>query len=278
MSLVVQTNTASSFAQSQLGKTAAALSKNFARLSSGMRINDASDDAAGLGIVKSMNAQVRSMAVAERNTNDGISMVQTADGGAEQLHEIMTRMRELAVQASNGSIGTNDYTNLDTEYQANLAEIDRIATSTKYNGISLLSGAASSKNFQVGIGTASTDRIAVSFGGADSAATGLNVTGTDLTNFANAQAAITALDAGIQTLSTVREGFGSSLNRFAFAISSLQAQQTNMNAAISRIRDVDIASETANMSKNNVLTQAGAAILKQANQSPQLAMQLLQGG
>lgn len=275
MSLVIQTNTASSFAQSQLGKTSSALAKNFAKLSSGMRINDASDDAAGLGIVKSMSAQVRSMAVAERNTNDGISMVQTADGGAEQLHEIMTRMRELAVQASNGSLSANDYTNLDTEYQANLSEIDRIAASTKYNGISLLSGSATSKSFQVGIGTAATDRIAVSFGGADS--TGLAVNGGDLTSFANAQTAITALDAGIQTLSTVREGFGSSLNRFGFAVSSLQAQQTNMSAGISRIRDVDIASETAMMSKNNVLTQAGAAILKQANQSPQLAMQLIQG-
>jgi len=275
MSLVVQTNTASSFAQSQLGKTSAALAKNFAKLSSGYRINDASDDAAGLGIVKSMNAQVRSMAVAERNTNDGISMTQTADGGAEQIHEIMTRMRELAVQASNGNLATNDYTNLDTEFQANLSEIDRVASSTQFNGISLLSGGASSKNFQVGIGTASTDRIAVSFGGAD--ATGLAVTGTDLTSFANAQTAITSLDAGIQSLSTTREGFGSSLNRFSFAVSALQSQQTNMSAAVSRIRDVDIASETAMMSKNQVLTQAGAAILKQANQSPQLAMQLLQG-
>lgn len=275
MSLVIQTNTASSFAQSNLGRTSAALAKNFQRLSSGFRINDASDDAAGLGIVKSMNAQVRSMAVAERNTNDGISMVQTADGGAEQIHEIMTRMRELAVQASNGSLSANDSTNLDTEYQANLQEIDRISASTKYNGISLLSGAATSKNFQVGAGTATTDRIAVSFGGADS--TGLGVSGGDLTNFANAQTAITALDAGIQTLSTVREGFGSSLNRFGFAVASLEAMQTNMSAGVSRIRDVDIASETANMSKNQVLTQAGAAILKQANQSPQLAMQLLQG-
>lgn len=275
MSLVVQTNTASSFAQSQLGKTSAALAKNFAKLSSGFRINDASDDAAGLGIVKSMNAQVRSMAVAERNTNDGISMTQTADGGAEQIHEIMTRMRELAVQASNGNLATNDYTNLDTEFQANLQEIDRVATSTQFNGISLLSGAAASRNFQVGIGTAATDRIAVSFGGAD--ATGLAVTGTDLTSFANAQTAITSLDAGIQSLSTTREGFGSSLNRFSFAVSALQSQQTNMSAAVSRIRDVDIASETAMMSKNQVLTQAGAAILKQANQSPQLAMQLLQG-
>ena len=275
MSLVVQTNTASSFAQSQLGKTSAALAKNFAKLSSGFRITDASDDAAGLGIVKSMNAQVRSMAIAERNTNDGISMTQTADGGAEQIHKIMTRMRELSVQASNGNLATNDYTNLDTEFQANLSEIDRVASSTQFNGISLLSGASASRNFQVGIGTAATDRIAVSFGGADAA--GLAVSGNSLTSFANAQTSITALDAGIQSLSTKREGFGSSLNRFGFAVAALQSQQTNMSAAVSRIRDVDIASETAMMSKNQVLTQAGAAILKQANQSPQLAMQLLQG-
>ena len=275
MSLDVQTNTASSFAQSQLGKTSAALAKNFAKLSSGFRITDTSDDAAGLGIVKSMNAQVRSMAVAERNTNDGISMTQTADGGAEQIHEIMTRMRELSVQASNGNLATNDYTNLDTEFQANLSEIDRVASSTQFNGISLLSGASASRNFQVGIGTAATDRIAVSFGGADAA--GLAVSGNSLTSFANAQTSITALDAGIQSLSTKREGFGSSLNRFGFAVAALQSQQTNMSAAVSRIRDVDIASETAMMSKNQVLTQAGAAILKQANQSPQLAMQLLQG-
>ncbi|MBX3186737.1 MAG: flagellin FliC [Labilithrix sp.] len=275
MAVVIQTNTASSVAQSQLGKTAAALSKNFAKLSSGYRINDASDDAAGLGIVKSMNAQVRSMAVAERNANDGISMVQTADGGAEQIHELLTRMRELAVQASNGNLQTSDYTNLDTEYQANLSEIDRIAASTQFNGISLLSGAAASRDFQVGIGTASTDRISISFGGADAA--GLAVGGGDVTSFANAQTAITAIDDAIQSLSTVREGFGSSLNRFSFAVSGLQAQQVNMSAAVSRIRDVDIAAETASMSKNQVLAQAGAAILSQANQSPQLAMQLLRG-
>jgi len=275
MALVVQNNTASSFAQTQLSKTQGALAKNFQKLSSGFRITDASDDAAGLGIVKSMNAQVRSMAVAERNTNDGVSMVQTADGGAEQIHEILTRMRELAVQASNGNLGANDYTNLDTEYQANLNEIDRISASTKFNGISLLSGASASRNFQVGIGTATTDRIAVSFGGAD--ATGLGVNGGDVTSFANAQTAITNLDSAIQTLSTVREGFGSTLNRFSIAVSSLQAQQTNMSAAVSRIRDVDIAKETAEMSKNNVLSQAGAAILSQANQTPQLAMQLLRG-
>ena len=275
MSLVVQSNVASMFAQSQLNKTQSSLAKNFQKLSSGFRINDASDDAAGLGISKSMNAQVKSMGVAERNTNDGISMVQTADGAADQLHEILTRMRELAVQASNGGLGTNDLTNLDTEFQANLQEIDRIATSTKFNGQNLLSGSAAAVNFQVGIGTAGTDRIAVSFGGADS--TGLGVNGATVTSFANAQTSITNIDTAIQNLSTVREGFGSAMNRLNYAANNLQASQTNLSSAMSRIRDVDIAKETADMSKNQVLSQAGASILAQANQTPQTAMQLLRG-
>ena len=275
MTIGVQTNVASMFAQSQLGKTQTALGKNFAHLSSGFRINDASDDAAGLGISKSMDSQVKSMAVAERNTNDGISMTQTADGGAEQISQILSRMRELATQSSNGALSTNDRTNLNTEYQSNMSEIDRIATSTQFNGINLLSGATSTKDFQVGIGTASTDRITASFGGADT--TSLAINGGDVTSFGNSQTAITALDTAIQSLSTVREGFGSTMNRLGFAVTNLQSQQTNMSAAVSRMRDVDIASETAKMSQNQVLSQAGVAILSQANQAPQLALSLLRG-
>jgi flagellin len=276
MSLAIASNITSMVAQNSLSKTQSALSTSFARLSSGMRINSAADDAAGLGISKSMNAQVRSYAVAERNTNDGISMLQTADGGAEEIHNLMTRMRELAVQASNGSLSANDYTNLDAEYQQNSSEIDRISSSVQFNGINLLSGAAASKSFQVGIGTAATDRIAVSFGGADVTRL-LGATATDVTTFAKAQLAITALDSGIQTLSGVRAGFGAGMNRFANTVSNLQTMQTNTSAALSRIRDADIASETANLSKNQVLSQAGAAILAQANQTPQLAMSLLRG-
>lgn len=275
MALTVQTNVTSMNAYNQLAKTQNALSTSFARLSSGLRINSAADDAAGLGISKSMNAQVRSYAVAERNTNDGISMLQTADGGAEEIHNLMIRMRELAVQASNGSMSSSDYTNIDKEYQANLSEIDRIAGSVTFNGINLLSGAAASKNFQVGIGTAGTDRIAASFGGAD--ATRLAVNATDVTSFATSQAAITALDAGIQTLSGVRAGFGAAMNRLSNTVSNLQSMQTNTSASLSRIRDADIASETASLSKNQVLAQAGASILSQANQSPQLALSLLRG-
>jgi len=276
MSLAITTNVNSMVAQNSLSKNQGALATSFARLSSGMRINSAADDAAGLGISKAMNAQVRSYAVAERNTNDGVSMLQTADGGAEEIHGIMTRMRELAVQASNGSLSANDYTNLDAEYQQNSSEIDRISSSVQFNGINLLSGTAATKSFQVGIGTASTDRIAVSFGGADAAHL-LGTTATDVTSFANAQTAITQIDSGIQTLSGVRAGFGAAMNRFQNTISNLQTMQTNTSAALSRIRDADIALETASLSKNQVLSQAGAAILSQANQTPQLAMSLLKG-
>ncbi len=275
MGLTVQTNVQSMFAQNQMEKTSQSLSKTFQRLSSGFRINDASDDAAGLGISKSMNAQVRSYGVAERNANDAVSMLQTADGGADQVHELLTRMRDLAVQASNGSLATNDYTNLDAEFQASLSEIDRVASSTQFNGINLLAGAAAARQFQVGIGTATTDRISVSFGGAG--ATQLAVNGTSVTTFTNAQAAITALDAGIQSLSTVRGGFGAAMNRVNVAVSSLQSMQTNMSASLSRIRDTDVAKEAANLSRNQVLSQAGASVLAQANQSSQVALSLLRG-
>ncbi len=273
MSLSVNTNVTSMNAQNHLAKTQDALKTTFARLASGMRINSAADDAAGLGVAKSMNAQIRSYAVAERNTNDGISMLQTADGGAEQIHSLLTRMRELAVQASNGSVGANDFANIDTEFQQNLSEIDRVASAVQFNGVNLLSGAAASKDFQVGIGTAASDRISVAFGGAD--ATRLAVNGTSVTSFANAQTAITALDGAIQTLSGVRAGFGASMNRFSATVSNLQSMQTNTAASLSRIQDTDIAAETATLSKNQVLSQAGAAILSQANQTPQVALSLL---
>ncbi|MBX3258187.1 MAG: flagellin FliC [Labilithrix sp.] len=275
MALSVNTNVTSMNAYNQLSKTQDALKTSFARLASGMRINSSADDAAGLGVSKSMNAQIRSYAVAERNTNDGISMLQTADGGAEQIHGLLTRMRELAVQASNGSLSANDYSNIDAEFQQNLSEIDRVAGSVQFNGINLLQGTAADRTFQVGIGTAATDQIAVSFGGADT--TELAVAGTSVTSFANAQSAITNLDAAIQTLSGVRAGFGASMNRFSATVSNLQSMQTNTAASLSRIQDTDVASETAALSKHQVLSQAGAAILSQANQTPQLALSLLRG-
>jgi len=275
MTLSVNTNVTSMNAFNQLAKTRDALATSFARLASGMRINSAADDAAGLGIAKSMNAQIRSLGAAERNTNDGISMLQTADGGAEQIHGLLTRMRELAVQASNASMSSNDLTNVDAEFQQSFDEIDRVAASVSFNGINLLQGAAANKTFQVGIGTASSDRVDVSFGGADT--TELGLTGASVTSSSNAQTAITKLDSAIQELSGVRAQFGASMNRFSSTVVSLQSMQTATAASLSRIQDTDVAAETAALSKNQVLSQAGAAILSQANQTPQLALSLLRG-
>lgn len=273
MALYVQTNTASMVAQNSLSRTQNGLATNFARLSSGYRINSAADDAAGLGISKSIEAQVRSYAVAERNANDGISMAQTADGAADQIHGILSRMRELAVEGSNGTLSSSDSGNLDTEFQSLTSEIDRIANVTQFNGKNLLAGSSSSVSFQVGIGTSASDKVSVAFGGADT--TGLGVTGLDLTSNAKSQTAITAIDTAIQTLSTTREGWGAAMNRLTDTVSNLQSMQTNMSASLSRIKDVDIASETASLSRSQVLSQAGISVLSQANQSPQAALKLL---
>lgn len=274
MSLYIQTNVASMIAQGNLSRTQGALSQNFAKLSSGYRINNASDDAANLGISKSMNAQLRSLAVAERNASDGISMAQTADGAAEQIHGILTRMRELSVQGSNGTLSAADSTNLNTEYQANLAEIDRIAQVTSFNGRNLLAGSSASVSFQVGINNVAAAEVDVhAVGGADVA--GLTMTSSTVDSVANSRIAIGALDSAIGALSTLREGWGSSVNRMTTAVTNLQSMQSNLSASLSRIRDVDIASETASMSRNQVLMQAGTAVLSQANQAPQAALSLL---
>jgi flagellin len=275
MALYIQSNTASMVAQDHLSSTSNALNQTFARLSSGYRINSAADDAAGLGISKSMDADVQSYSTAENNANDGISMAQTADGAADQISDMLTRLRQLAVESSNGDMSANDRTNLDTEFQSVVKEVDRISNVTTFNGTQLLSGASTAVSFQVGIGTSANDQVSVNFGGVTAASLGL--TGNDVTSFANAQTSITAIDGAIQSLSTIREGFGSAMNRLQDSVSNLQSMSTNTSAALSRIQDVDVASETANLSKEQVLSQAGAAVLAQANQAPQLALKLLQG-
>ncbi len=275
MSLYIQTNLASMVVQNNLASAQGALASNFAKLSSGYRINGAADDAAGLGISKSMNAQLRSLAVAQRNASDGISMAQTADGAAEQIHGILTRLRELAVQGANGTLNAGDSANLDTEFQANLAEIDRIAQVTTFNGTNLLAGSAATVSYQVGIYNAAPDRLTVSFGGADLA--GLALTGAAVGSVANARTALGTVDAAITSLSTLREGWGAAVNRLTGTVGTLEAQRTNLAASLGRIRDVDVAAETAAMSRNQVLAQAGVSVLSQANQSPQVALSLLRG-
>jgi len=275
MALYINTNVASLQAQKNLNSSTMGLQKSFERLSSGFRINSAADDAAGLAISESLTAQTRSFAVAERNANNGISMVNTAEGGLGEVSDMLIRMRELAVQASNGDLTTNDRANIDTEYQQLSSEIDRVANTTEFNGTELLSGTAATIDFQVGIGTSADDKISVSFGGVDSSTLGVGSTSVTGANATNAQAAITALDTALDTVSSRRATFGAANNRLQVAVSNTQTIRTNLEAANSRIRDVDVAEETSKMARSQVLQQAGTSVLAQANQAPQLALSLL---
>jgi flagellin len=275
MALYVQTNVSSLFTQNQLASTQNSMSTTFQRLSSGYRINGASDDAAGLGISESMNSQVRSFTVAERNAMDGISMVQTADAAAGQISSLLTRLRELALQSSNGALVSNDRVNLETEFTAVSSEIDRIANVTKFNSVSLLNNGAST-DFQVGIFSGANEKITVNFAARSLTTTALGVL-TIGSTATSALAAISALDSAMQALNTQRETFGAGVNRLQQAVTNIQTARTNLSAALGRIRDVDVAEEAANMTKWQVLTQAGTSVLSQANQAPQAALSLLRG-
>jgi flagellin len=276
MPLYINTNVSSLEAQRNLNATQNTQNRNFQRLSSGLRINSAADDAAGLAISESLRSQTRSYSVAERNTNNAVSMAQTAEGALGQVSNILGRMRELAVQSANGDLTSTDRGYLQTEYSQLTSEITRIIDSTKYNGKDLLGGTtASTIDFQVGIGTASSDQISVSFGGNSLSSLGLSgsvVSGADATN---SRSAINAIDSALASVSNIRATFGAVINRFETTVSNIQSIRTNFSAATSRIRDVDVAEETAALARNQVLQQAGVSILAQANQAPQLALSLL---
>jgi flagellin len=277
MPIVINSNIASLEAQRTLSKTQVDQATNFQRLSSGMRINSAADDAAGLAISENLNAQVRSFSVAERNSNNAISMAQTAESALGQVGSILTRMRELAVQGSNGDLGATDRGYLDVEFQSLRSEITRISDSSLFNGRQLLGGAATTVTFQVGINNTTSDRIDVSFGGVDLTALGLAASSLAGATATNSQTAIGAIDGAIANVSSRRATFGASMNRLSTTVANLQSMRTNMSAAHSRIKDVDVAEETAAMARNQVLSQAAVAVLSQANQAPQLAMSLLRG-
>ena len=276
MSLVVQTNVGSLIAQKNLNKTQGALQQSFARLSSGFRINSAADDAAGLAISTSMDFNVRSYAVAERNANDGVSMAQTAEGTLGEVSNILGRMRELAMQSANGSMQTTDRAYAQTEFLQLQHEVTRIQAATKFNGRSLVLSASSAIDFQVGINNAAEDKITITFGGVKLSALILSAQ-ANVSSVAGALSTITKIDAALSTVSTARGRFGSAINRLDVTTSNLQTVRTNTTAAVSRIRDVDVAEETSKMSRTQVLQQAGAAILAQANSAPQVALTLLRG-
>ena len=266
MPQTINTNIASLNAQRNLTTSQASLGTSMQRLSSGLRVNSSKDDAAGLAIATRMDAQYRGINVAIRNANDGISMAQTAEGALATVSEILQRMRELSVQAQNGSNGTTDRANLDTEYQQLSSEITRLAAQTKFNGTAIIGASAGAQVFQVGPNNGETLTVTTST---------VTTVGGGLTTSAAASTALAAIDTQIDLITTRRADFGATINRFGFAISSLSIAGENQAAAKGRIMDADFAMETANLSRAQILQQAGNAMVAQANQLPQQVMALL---
>lgn len=276
MPQTINTNLNSLNAQRNLASSQGSLSIAMQRLSSGLRVNSAKDDAAGLAIAERMNSQVRGMNVAARNANDGISLSQTAEGALGKIGDAMQRMRELAVQSANGTNNSQDRDNLQAEFQQLNDEVARIVSGTRFNGTVLFDGTQGTFSFQVGAGTDATDTLTIN--SVDLTATvaavgALNISGTDNTG---ALAAISALDTGIIDVTTARASFGAAQNRFDSVIGSLTVFAENLAAARGRIMDADFAAETAALSRAQILQQAGNAMVAQANQLPQQVLTLLQ--
>jgi len=280
MGMSILTNTASLSAQRNLSKSQGAMSKNIGRLSSGLRINTASDDAAGLGISENLKADIRGLAQAGRNANDAVSLAQVAEGSMNEQQGIVTRMRELAVQAANGTLGSTERGYIDTEFDALSSELNRIANTTEFNGQKLLEGSASAGlTMQIGFQNTANDRIAMSVTRLVTSTLGstggLQIASVSLSTATNAQLALSAFDGAIEQLSTARAKVGAFQNRASITISNLGVAHENLSAANSRIRDVDVASEAADMTKNQILSQAGISVLSQANSLPSSALALI---
>jgi flagellin len=274
MGMQINTNIAALNAYRNLSSTQNDLSKSLEKLSSGLRINRAADDAAGLAISEGLRSQIGGLNVAARNAQDGISVIQTAEGALTEVHSILQRVRDLAVQAGNDSNNAESRTAIKTEIDALGDELTRIAESTNFNGIKLMDGTVPSLTFQVGAGsTATEDQIAVTL--TDFSTLGADIKALTVDTSANALTTIAALDTEITAVSTARAGYGAVQNRFESTINSLNVSKENLSAAESRIRDTDMAQEMVNYTRSNILSQAGTAMLAQANASNQGVLQLL---
>ncbi|MGK5085455.1 flagellin [Bdellovibrionota bacterium FG-1] len=279
MGLRINTNVPALVAQRNLRTTRASLDRTLERLASGSRINHAGDDAAGLAISESLRAQIRGLGMAERNAQDGVSLVQVAESAMGEISNLLIRMRELGVQASSDTIGPDERKFLDLEFQENLAEIDRIANSTEFNRVPLLNGSASMFEVQVGTrNNPAVDRIKL-FDGASAdvnvVALGLNL--STVGDKASAQNSLSSVDGALQSVTSIRAEFGAMQNRLQSIINNLQVSKENLSAANSRIRDADLAEETTELTKNQILQQSGISVLGQANSSTKAALSLLGG-
>ena len=275
MGLSVYNNVEAQNAHRLLANTGNQLNKSMERLSSGLRINRAADDAAGLAVSEGMRSQIRGMNVAARNAQDGVSMVQVADGALGNVGDMLQRVRDLAVQASNGTLTDAQRKNLDTEVQQILTEIGKTGTDTEFNGLKILAGsvatAASAVTLQVGANA--SQNIAFTIGTVSTS--DLGISGLAVSTAASATAAIASLDAAISTVTTSRANLGAIQNRLEHTINRLGMTSENLQAAESRIRDADMASEMIEFTKNQILQQSGTAMLAQANQAPQSILSLL---
>jgi len=276
MGLRINTNTASLNAQRNLYGTKLNLDKSLEKLSSGFRINRAGDDAAGLAISENLKAQIRGLKQASRNAQDGVSLVQVAEGGLNEISSIMIRLRELAVQAASDTVGPVERQFLNVEYDQLVSEVDRIADGTEFNGTPLLSGTGSILDFQVGTrNDPNIDRLSFDASKADANSAALGINLTSVADKASAQNSLSSIDSAIVSVSAMRADFGAIQNRLQSTIGNLAVSVENMSAANSRIRDVDVAEETSELTRNNILLNAGTSVLAQANQSANTALQLL---
>ncbi len=274
MPQTINTNLVSLNSQRHLNTSQSSLATSMQRLSSGLRVNSAKDDAAGLAIAERMNTQVRGMNVAMRNANDAISLAQTAEGALGKVGDMLQRMRELAVQSANATNGTGDRANLNAEFAQLSAEITRTIASTRFNGIDILGAGAGAQVFQVGAN--SGDTVTVTTTNLTGAATVTAVTGGNVSTVGASTTALTNIDTALDTINNERALYGAAQNRFEAVIGNLQVASENQAAARARIMDADFAAETANLSRAQILQQAGNAMVAQANQLPQQVLQLLQ--
>ena len=275
MPMSIISNVASLAAQRRLGQTSDRLQNSMTRMSTGLRINRAADDTAGLAISERLRSQTRSMAQAERNGMDGISMLQVAEGGMNETSGILARMRELAMQSANDTNSASDRAFLADEFGQLVSEIDRIATVTEFNGTKLLQGNSSTLDFQIGTENTSSDQISVDLADLSMTGTDLSIDSLTIGSKSDAVAALQSIDDAIGMVSEARSVIGSAQNRMQIAVSNLGNMRENLAAADSRIRDADIAQEASQMTRNQILMQSGMAILAQANQQPSMALSLL---
>ena len=271
MPLRITNNVQSLNAQRNINKSQIGLAKSLERLSSGLRINKAGDDAAGLAISEKLRSNIRALNQASRNASDGIALIQTAEGAMDEVNNMLVRMKELAEQSATGTIGASERGYLNNEYTALRSEITRIADATKFNDTNLLDGSLDI-NVQIGISNGTNDTLGISVADVDAAALSLS---SSISTVTKAQAALVNATTAIGTIATRRSGLGALQNRLESIVSNIDTVVENLTGADSRIRDVDIAAETANLTKYSILVQAGVAILTQANQAPQVALSLL---